>query len=165
MAASFSKLSNIDIKTLADALRSGRLIAPFTKTAVARTNISRIDVDDVVGSLEMLSEQSFDEQQISTLLMAVYDERVSIRKLDELLSLVITGPEAPGTRLRDTGVVVRDMFRNAKCSVTLIGYSVYQGQQVFSELAQRMEDVPSLTVNMYLNLPPRKDTEQVLQGI
>ena len=59
------------------------------------------------------------------------------RRLDanDLVDLVCTGPEAPGTANRDTGVVVRELFSSACDSVLVAGYAVYQGREVFRSLA------------------------------
>lgn len=159
MGTRFSNLSTGDIRTLSDALKSGRLVAPYTRSLVARTNISPSCVEPVLHELSDLSNQGFSEKQISVLLSALEEERRSIKKLDELVNLVITGPEAPGTTMRDTGVVVRELFRNATKSVVVVGYSVYQGQQVFAALAEQMNELPQLDATMYLNLPPVKDTD------
>lgn len=156
MTPSFSNLSANDLRTLADALRSGRLIAPYNRSLVGRTNISPSCVDAVLDSLHQLREEGFSEKQIATLISAIQGERKSSKKLDELVSLVITGPEAAGTTIRDTGVVVRELFRSATKSVVVVGYSVYQGQQVFAALANRMSELPQLDATMYLNLPPIK---------
>ena len=160
MPSSFSNLSARDLCTLADALKSGRLVAPYTRSLIARTNISPGSVDAVLEGLVQLGEQGFSEKQVAVLLSAIEEERRSSKKLDELVSLVITGPEAPGTTIRDTGVVVRELFRNATKSVVVVGYSVYQGQQVFAALAERMMELPELESTMYLNLPPVKDTDE-----
>lgn len=160
MASTFSQLSANDLRTLADALRSGRLIAPYNRSLVGRTNISPSCIESVVDALSQLDQQGFSENQIAILLSAIVDERKSSQKLEELINLVITGPEAPGTAIRDTGVVVRELFRSAKKSVVVVGYSVYQGQKVFAELANRMSDHPLLVATMYLNLPPIKGVEE-----
>lgn len=160
MIPSFSNLSANDLRTLADALKSGRLVAPFSKSLLARTNISPYRVEETLDALNQLVEHGFTEQQICVLLQSIELERKSHKKLDELISLVITGPEAPGTTIRDTGVVVRELFRKASKSVVVVGYSVYQGQQVFAALAERMMELPELESKMYLNLPPVKDTDE-----
>ena len=71
---------------------------------------------------------------------------------EDLIDLVWTGPEAPGIVNRDTSVVVREMFRNAKESVLIAGYAVYQGHVVFKELAERMDEIPELRVQMFLDI-------------
>ena len=160
MSQLFPNLSAIDLRALADALKSGRLIEPYNRSLVGRTNIPTSDVDAVVDSLNELERQGFSEKQIATLISTIEEERRSSKKLDEIVSLVITGPEAPGTTIRDTGVVVRDLFRSATKSVAVVGYSVYQGQQVFAELADRMNAIQDLEATMYLNLPPIDGIEE-----
>ena len=49
-------------------------------------------------------------------------------------------------------MVVSDLFRNASESVLIAGYAVYQGRQVFSELATRMDKLPELEVRMFLDI-------------
>ena len=63
-----------------------------------------------------------------------------------------TGPEAPGISNRDTSVVVRELFAHAQQSVLVAGYAVYQGQRVFQALADRMAELPELTVRMFLDI-------------
>jgi phosphatidylserine/phosphatidylglycerophosphate/cardiolipin synthase-like enzyme len=49
-------------------------------------------------------------------------------------------------------VVVQQLFRDAKQSVLVVGYSVYQGTHVFGTLAEEMTRKPSLDVIMCLNV-------------
>jgi len=72
--------------------------------------------------------------------------------LEELVDLVTTAPDSGTTVMRDTSVVVRDLFHNAKDSVVVVGYAVRQGQQVFQALANRIMELPSLQVRMYLDI-------------
>jgi phosphatidylserine/phosphatidylglycerophosphate/cardiolipin synthase-like enzyme len=44
------------------------------------------------------------------------------------------------------------LFQNARESVLLAGYAIYQGQEVFRTLAGRMAEVPSLRVRMFLDI-------------
>jgi len=71
---------------------------------------------------------------------------------DDLIDLVWSGPEAPGIVNRDTSVVVREMFHGAEESVLVAGYAVYQGQLLFKELADRMDQSPGLHVQMFLDV-------------
>ena len=70
------------------------------------------------------------------------DARSNIPKLDDVLQLVMSGPQMAGIERRDTSVVVSGLFRNARKSVLIAGYAVYQGRRVFSELAKRMDELP-----------------------
>ena len=158
MTASLIKLSTGDIASLVDALKSGRLPAPYSPVILNRY-VSNSVVDDVVHDLRCLTEAGFTGEQIATLLSSVSQERASRKELDEVIELVTTGPEASGAANRDTSVVVRELFRRAKHTVLVVGYAIYQGQQVFKDLADRMDEIPELEVTMCLNLPDDKTTE------
>jgi hypothetical protein len=73
-------------------------------------------------------------------------------EVEDLIDLVTTGPINSDAGSRDTSVVVRDLFHNAKSSVVVVGYAVHQGQKVFQALADRMVECPGLQVRMYLDI-------------
>jgi phosphatidylserine/phosphatidylglycerophosphate/cardiolipin synthase-like enzyme len=89
-------------------------------------------------------------------------DRASRSIPDDLMQLVITGPDATSA-VRDTAVVVRELFARAEQSILLAGYAVYQGQQLFQALAARMEEVPQLKVRLFLDI--RRDTNTSESGI
>jgi phosphatidylserine/phosphatidylglycerophosphate/cardiolipin synthase-like enzyme len=68
------------------------------------------------------------------------------------VTLVASGPEVPGTPVRDTGAVVRELFGAARGSVLVVGYAVHQGRDVFRVLADRMDADPSVQVTMCLDV-------------
>jgi phosphatidylserine/phosphatidylglycerophosphate/cardiolipin synthase-like enzyme len=49
-------------------------------------------------------------------------------------------------------VVVRELFSAAQRTVLLAAYAVYQGQQVFRTLADRMQERPELQVRLFLDI-------------
>ena len=157
MTSNISKLSDRDLETLTSALKSGRLPIPYS-VPMTRPYVSTAAVGEVVRDLELLANQGFEGHQIAILIDAIRKARTS-KPLDEIVELVTTGPEAPGTTNRDTSVVVQDLFRRAEKSVVIVGYAIYQGQMVFDSLANRMNEISDLEVTMYLNLPPNKTTE------
>ena len=81
---------------------------------------------------------------LADLLDVLGDDRRLRPAADDLIDLVWTGPEAAGVVNRDTGVVVRELFQNARESVLVAGYAVYQGHVVFKALAERMDQDPGL---------------------
>ncbi|RYZ78690.1 MAG: hypothetical protein EOP04_29225, partial [Proteobacteria bacterium] len=80
------------------------------------------------------------------------DRKLRPVNLDQILSLVWTGPEIPGIRNRDTKIVVGDLFRRANKSITISGYSFYRGNEIFEELAEKLSMTPDFTVRIFLNL-------------
>lgn len=158
MVAAFSRLSDADLRELASGLRSRRIAAPYSELQVNRVLSPKLAVD-VTASLEELATLSFNKQQIATTLTLLLRDRSDGRKGETPIDLVTSGPEAPGIANRDTAVVVRELFAHAKKSVLVVGYAVYQGASVFEALAERMENIPGLDVNLFLNIArPDHDT-------
>jgi phosphatidylserine/phosphatidylglycerophosphate/cardiolipin synthase-like enzyme len=143
------KLTDSDLRELAAALRSGRLSQPYTTIALRRF-VSEKSLSDAHAALENLEKQGFLPLQIGMLVDMILKERAQHSTTEELIDLVMTGPE--GSPNRDTAVVVRELFASAINSVLVAGYAVYQGNRVFKELADRMEERPKLEVKFCLDI-------------
>ena len=152
----FSDLSQSDLKALVDAL-GNRLRSPYSTIAIKRF-ATESQADSIASRLSSLESSGFEPAQIKLLLETVLAERSSQSDFANLVDLVTTGPEAPGMTNRDTAVVVRNLFSKARESVLVVGYAVFQGQQVFSELAARMDANPALAVRVHLDIRRDKDT-------
>jgi phosphatidylserine/phosphatidylglycerophosphate/cardiolipin synthase-like enzyme len=144
-------LSDGDLRELASLLRSRRLTPPFSPLGVQRI-VAGDRAEAVVGALQSFSDDGFGVEQLATILELLVKDRAGRSVTQESIELVTTGPEAPGVTNRDTSVVVRDLFAYAEHSVLLAGYAVYQGQQVFRALADRMRVRPEMQVRMFLDI-------------
>jgi phosphatidylserine/phosphatidylglycerophosphate/cardiolipin synthase-like enzyme len=152
------QLSERDLQEVANALRSGRLLPPFSAIALERV-VSRESALRTVEALDKLNALGFDPEQIATTLEILRADRANRPRVEDVLELVTTGPDVPGLANRDTSVVVRELFANAKQSVLVAGYAVYQGHKVFQALADRMLEIPSLSVRLFLDIQrPHADT-------
>jgi hypothetical protein len=141
---------NIDaLGELAKNLRSGRIGVPFSALQLEGAFPSQGAL--IANNLSTLAGSGFSETQIAELIESVITDRRS-RGGSSAGDLVISGPEVNGLPTRDTGVVVRELFRRAKNSVLVIGFAVYQGRLVFEELALRMQANPKLEVEFYFNI-------------
>ena len=135
------------------ALDAGRLLPPYTALALRR----------YVGA-QLAAPIAAELDRLAGLGMAPAHAREAVKALagDERgpeATLVWSGPEEGGTASRDTSVVVRELFAEARRSVLVAGFAVYQGHSVFKVLAERMDAAPALTVTMFLNVErPRHDT-------
>jgi len=146
-------LAPSDLRALSAAIASGRLTPPFSVVGVERY-VNAVAAEPVSRSLqELVGSGSGIVPQGLTRMLEVIAEALDERPpLEELVDLVTTAPNTRTTVMRDTSVVVRDLFHNAKGSVVVIGYAVRQGQQVFQALANRMMELPSLQARMYLDI-------------
>jgi phosphatidylserine/phosphatidylglycerophosphate/cardiolipin synthase-like enzyme len=147
----FDALTNADLQGLAEALRAGRLSAPFTAVAVRRyCPASRANA--VAERLQQLHADGMQSQHLALLVETVARTRLSVPPSEEMVDLVWTGPETLGVTNRDTSVVVRDLFAAAETEVLIAGFAVHQGRAVFKRLAERMEERPGLQVKLFLDV-------------
>lgn len=158
-SSSFARLSDSDLRALTMGLESGRISVPCSALQLRRL-ISVSAVDDVISAISYLAEQAFSASQVAACL-----RMISLDRLENLggaktgIDLVTSGPEASGLTNRDTAVVVRELFSHALKSVIVVGYAIYQGRMVFEALARRMNELPGLDVEFYVNIPrPDNDT-------
>ena len=113
----------------------------------------------ILEELRGLHQAGMTPAVLICLIDILLEQREKLRSETGRLELVMTGPEPPGSMIRDTAVVVRQMFLNAKRSICICGFAVYQGKDIFAALANRMEALPELNVRMYLNIDrPHGDT-------
>jgi hypothetical protein len=145
-------LTDADLSALADALRSGRLRAPFTPVSVQRY-CPPAEAVEVAGQLQRFHEEGTSPQHLALLAETIVRARSRACQEANLVDLVWTGPERLGTTNRDTGVVVRDLFGSAEADVLVAGFAVYQGREVFKRLAERMAERPGLRVRLFLDVP------------
>ncbi len=151
-SAALSQLSEPDLRALAAAIRTGRLSPPFSTAVLQRIIGTAASVSASV--LQTLSDQGCSAMALATCLDLLADAARLHPKLEDVVQLVMTGPENAETHHRSTAVVVADLFRRAQTSVLVAGYAVYQGKHVFEELAKRMDQIEGLQARLFLNLAP-----------
>ena len=145
-------LGTHDLRHLAAALRAGRLSFPLTAFGLRGVCCSGDDAA-LAAELSALAGQGMSAAHLALLVETMAAEREAARpEGGDLVDLVWSGPEAPGTASRDTGVVVRELFRSARSEVLLAGFAIYKGKSIFATLAERMETVPELRVRMFLEI-------------
>lgn len=144
-------LSVPDLSALAEALRSGRLSAPFLPALVERI-VPRAVSSEVSMALQGMASAGTNRDGIVATVELLAAARAQQPSIDEVIELVTTGPEVGACANRDTQVVVQDLFRNAERSVLVAGYELYQAEPLFRALADRMAADPRPTVQMFLNV-------------
>ena len=148
---SIHDLAAADLRTLADALRMGRLSAPFSAVGIQRY-CPNGDTAALACTIQGLTDEGATPSAVAMMLAMLADGKAPSHATDDVVDLVWTGPEAPEAPSRDTGVVVRELFMSAREYVLVAGYAVYQGKEVFRALAERMDACPELKVEMFLDI-------------
>jgi hypothetical protein len=143
-------LTDTDLAALVNALRCGRLQAPFTSVSLQRY-CSPAHATTIAGYAQQLHDEGMQPQHLALLAETILQTRAQRQQAD-LVDLVWTGPETLGVTNRDTGVVVRDLFGDAESDVLIAGFAVHQGREVFNRLAKRMDERPGLCVKLFLDV-------------
>lgn len=155
-------LTDADLNSLAGALRSGRLNAPFAEVSLQRYCPSS-HAKGIAACLQQLHEDGMNPQHMALFAETIVRTRERVLGSAANVDLVWTGPETLGTTNRDTGVVVRELFGAAEFEVLVAGFAVYQGRSVFKRLAERMEERPNLRVKLFLDVK-RHQTDTCLDS-
>ena len=142
-------LSASELRLLASALDSGRVCLPCSGMAL-RGLVTGEQAESIAQELNGLADTGMTAVAVSAALEMLAHAASQNHRIEEIVDVVTTGPGGGSTR--DTGVVVRDLFSRAQKSVLVAGYAVSQGQQVFETLAQRMRELPELTVRLFLDV-------------
>lgn len=144
-------LSDSELAALSEALRTGRVRPPYTEVSVQRV-VAHQHAASTAEWLSSLQAVGANPEVIALMLGALSADRKNRPPFEDGIDLVTTGPETSGVTNRDTSVVVRDLFANARRSVLVVGYAVYQGQRVFEALADRMATCDGLAVRLFLDV-------------
>src|SRR6516225_5061621 len=72
----------------------------------------------------------------------------------DAVQLVWTSPDQQGAHVRDTCVVVRQLLSEARKSLWISTYSIFNGQGVFQPIEDVWSARPELDVVLILNVPP-----------
>src|SRR5579872_592918 len=139
----FAGQSSKDLKFLASALSQGRLRPPFSDIALSRLGISSSII--VLDDLSTLTAKQYTAEQIAGLVEAVASEREYVERADAKIEIVATDPDV-SERVRDTAIVIEQLFLEATRSVLVVGFALYQGQKIFKTLANHMDTDPALRV-------------------
>jgi phosphatidylserine/phosphatidylglycerophosphate/cardiolipin synthase-like enzyme len=151
--APFAGIEPETLETLADAIRTRRLVSPFGVLGVQRI-VPAANAGPVATDLAALEEMGLPPDALAILLSALAVERRHVAATRDHVEVVVTGPDLDGNA-RDTAVVVRELFAEARRSVLVVGFALYQGKQVFKTLADRLDAQPDLDVRFCLNIERR----------
>lgn len=131
-----------ELRALAAASTEGRL-NPATPGVVGRF------VSDGASVARALGELAVSGAGLAATLELLAEAAERRSPVEDFVELVLTGPHT-GTG-RDTGIVVRQLFREARKSVWVCGYNLYTARDLFAELAR-----PELRVQMLLDVGEAK---------
>jgi len=139
--------------SIAQALRAGRLKPPYTAFTVAEW-IPQHGRDSLAAELVSLQMCGFTATTLAITLEALAEEAAARQRALDQIQLVWTSPDEEGPHVRDTSVVVQQLLSEARESLWISTYSVFNGQEVFLPIEEAWSFRPELEVVLILNVPP-----------
>lgn len=139
-----------DLRSVAVALRSGRLIPPFTTVSVQRVLGFHIP-SGMPDWLNEIEQAGCSPGALALWFDAVADLEDSRLAERNSLQLVMTAPASVAGFHRDTAVVVQDLFRRARHSILMTTYGIFGGKELFRDLGLRMNADSNLLVRVFMH--------------
>lgn len=138
-------------RRLAAALETGFLAAPFSGADLVAEGVAARP-EEVSAALERWDALGVPDPAKAAWLRSF--ERVEQRRRPP--EFVWSGPTASGVRSRRTRETLERTVASAERSVWLSTYAYFDGPKAFEMLAQRMDEVPALEVNLLLNIERKR---------
>ncbi len=151
------ELSGDSLRALAASLRQGALATGLTDNALQQ--IAGAHALPLRAQLEEFLRDGWSTSTLSRLAAELAEARKRIGDPSLLFELVLSGPEAPGVPTQDTAATMQGLIAEAREEILLVGYAVHNARSLFEPLAERMQHIPSLRVELYLDISrPYSDT-------
>ena len=144
------------MQSIAQALKAGRLKPPYTAFTVAEW-VPQSSRHLLAAELVSLQTCGFTTTTLAITLEALAEDAAARQRVIDQIQLVWTSPDEEGPHVRDTSVVVRQLLSEARKSLWISTYSVFNGQEVFLPIQEAWTFRPELEVVLILNVPPNED--------
>lgn len=158
MIETLHRLDATVLRELAVSLQQGSLASGLTSHAVQQA-VGPGTAADLLHCLQALEQSGWRQSQMAALADALATAKESAANPEQLLELVLSGPDVRGIPTRDTAVVMQALIEKAEHEVIIVAYAIHNGRRLFKRLAERMAETPGLDVWFCLNIPRvRNDT-------
>ncbi len=144
------------LQSIAHALRGGRLKPPYTAFTVAEW-APQYGRDSLAAELISLESCGFTTTTLAITLEVLAEAAEARQRAIDQVQLVWTSPDEEGPHVRDTSVVVGQLLSEARQSLWISTYSVFNGHEVFLPIEEAWTLRPDLEVVLILNVPPNDD--------
>ena len=141
------------LESMSQALKAGRLKPPYNAFIVAEW-VPQASRESLASELLSLQASGFTPVTLAITLEAFAEDAAARQRAIDQIQLVWTSPDEEGPHVRDTSVVVRQLLSEARQSLWISTYSIFNGHEVFLPVAEAWSVRPELDVVVILNAPP-----------
>ena len=146
-------LSAPTLESISHALKAGRLKPPYTAFAVAEW-VPQSNRESLAAELAALQAAGFTVATLAITIEALAEAASTRQRAIDRIQLVWTSPDEEGPNVRDTSVVVAQLLSEARQSLWISTYNIFNGHEVFMPIAEAWSLCPGLEVVLILNIPP-----------
>ena len=140
------------LESMAQALKTGRLRPPYTAFTVAEW-VPQDARESLATEFLSLQALGFTPATLALTIDALAEHAAARQRALDQIQMVWTSPDEEGPNVRDTSVVVRQLLLEARQSLWISTYSIFNGSDVFQPLADAWSVRPELDVVLILNVP------------
>lgn len=151
MSSILHQLPRTALEGLGRAFSSGRIQPPYSSLSLQEW-LPGSDNSTVVRELERFRHIGMTPVHIGLVLELLTSERARQQEDADRIQMVWTGPDQDGPDTRDTGVVARELMRQASKSLLITTYSLSAGSAVFEPVNEALGRSPNLDVTIVLNV-------------
>jgi len=144
------------LESISHALRAGRLTPPFTAFSVAEW-VTHGHREALADEFSHLFRMGFTPETLAITTAALAENAAAQQRAIDHIQLVWTSPDEEGPYVRDTSVVVRQLLSEARHSLWISTYNIFNGQEVFLPIIEAWLIRPDLNVVLILNVPPSEN--------
>jgi phosphatidylserine/phosphatidylglycerophosphate/cardiolipin synthase-like enzyme len=144
------------LASMAEALKAGRLKPPYSAFAVAEWAPQAIR-ESLASELIAAQAFGFTAATLAITIEALAEDAAARQRAIDQIQLVWTSPDEEGPHVRDTSIVVRQLLSEARQSLWISTYSIFNGHEVFLPIEEAWSCRPELEVVLILNVPPGED--------
>jgi len=145
MFEAFHKLAPTGLRDLAAMCRQCPGHQPLPTHALQQLAGTELG-DELAQGVCALLQHGWRAEQVADVAEAIAEALSREPTLEQVLDLVLSGPEAPGICTRDTAAVMHALLAEAKQEVLLVGYAIHNATQLFEPLALRLANESGLRV-------------------
>ncbi len=138
--------------SMSQGLKAGRLKPPYTAFGVAEWAPQGVR-ELLAAELISLDALGFTPSSLAFTIEVLAESAAAKQRAIDLVQLVWTSPDEDGPHVRDTSVVVRQLVSEARRSLWISTYNVFDGQEVFQPIIKAWACFPHLAVTLILNIP------------
>ena len=139
--------------SMSHGLKAGRLKPPYTAFAVAEWAPLGLR-ESLAAELLSLEDLGFTPVALALTIEALAEAAAARQRATDQIQLVWTSPDEEGPHVRDTSVVVRQLLSEARQSLWISTFNVFNGREVFAPVEEAWSLRPELEVVLILNVPP-----------